>query len=143
MLGNPSWFVRRKYLGWGIMPKTWQGWVYLVVILIPVFVIQFFPGLNDGARNGLLMGWAALICIDIIDIMRRMKYDERDKLHEALAERNALWIVILVLVIGFAYRAAQSAVLEGKPTLDPVILSALIAGLIAKAATNFYLDHKD
>jgi len=26
MIGNPEWFQRRKYGGWGIFPKTWQGW---------------------------------------------------------------------------------------------------------------------
>ena len=31
MIGKPSWFQRRKYGGWGLFPRVWQGWAYLVV----------------------------------------------------------------------------------------------------------------
>src|SRR3989344_3475445 len=115
MIGKPNWFVRRKYGGWGLFPATWQGWVYLVIFLVA----------------------------DTIDIMIRIKKDERETLHEALAERNALWVIIFILAAGIAYQAAQSAILKGVPYVDPVIIIAIVAGLIAKAATNIYLDKRN
>jgi hypothetical protein len=31
MIGNPEWFTYRIF-GWGVAPKTWQGWVYVAVV---------------------------------------------------------------------------------------------------------------
>lgn len=31
MIAQKEWFGRRKYTGWGVTPKTWQGWVYIAV----------------------------------------------------------------------------------------------------------------
>jgi len=143
MFGKPEWFTRRKYLGWGIQPKTWQGWVYIAVILIPIIGMQFIPQIDNNSRNAILIVWAVLLAIDIVDIMAHLKIDEREKMHEAIAERNALWAIVIVLAMGLSYRIAQSIMLTGKPQIDPVILSALFVGLGAKAATNIYLDRKD
>lgn len=41
MLGNPKWFKRRKYSGWGLTPATWQGWVYLGTLICSVFLVFF------------------------------------------------------------------------------------------------------
>ena len=68
--------------------------------------------------------------------------DERERVHEAIAERNAMWVMVAALVAGFAYRAAQASV-AGQVYVDPVILVALGAGLAAKAITNIYLDRRD
>lgn len=143
MFGKPEWFSRRKYLGWGIMPKTWQGWLYLAIILLPFFLIQYLPQLDQSGRNILLIGWSVLMIFDFIDIMARMRTDERERIHEAIAERNALWAILVVLVIGTAYQIAQNLATNGKPYPDPVVLIAIFVGLFAKAITNLYLDRKD
>jgi len=143
MIGKPQWFTRRKYLGWGIQPKTWQGWVYLVGICVPVFLIQFIPQIDENMKNVFLMAWALVILVDIVDIMARMHTDEREKVHEAFAERNALWAILAVLVMGFAFQISSNIVKTGTPDFDPVILAAIVVGLAAKAATNIYLDRKD
>ena len=142
MLGKPQWFQRRKYLGWGIYPKTYQGWAYMAVMLALLAIIQVIPWPGENTGWILTMIWAIIFAIDIIDITVRLPRDERDRVHEAVAERNAMWIMILALVIGVGYRAAQSAV-NGQVYIDPVIIIALFAGLAAKAITNIYLDHKD
>jgi hypothetical protein len=51
--------------------------------------------------------------------------------------------MITILVIGLAYTTAESAVRTGTATVDPVIVIALFGGLIAKAATNYYLDKQN
>jgi hypothetical protein len=142
MLGKPEWFQRRKYSGWGICPKTWQGWLYLAAIVAPVFIIPSIPWWGDSTGVIILFVWGILIGVDLIDIMVRMPRDERERLHEAIAERNALWVVIVVLAAGVAYRAAAGAV-AGRVEIDPVIIIALVGGLLVKAATNIYLDRKN
>jgi hypothetical protein len=142
MLGKPQWFQRRKYLGWGIYPKTYQGWVYLVAILVLFGLIQIMPGLSKDSRLVTMSILGVILFLDVIHIMLHLPRDERERFHEAVAERNALWIILLVLVVGVAYRAAQGAV-NNQVYLDPVILTAIVAGLAAKAITNLYLDKKD
>lgn len=34
------WFVRKKY-GWGWRPKTWQGWITILIYLFFVFVFSY------------------------------------------------------------------------------------------------------
>ena len=74
--------------------------------------------------------------------MLTMKKDERERLHEAISERNALWGIILVLVIGVLYQIITSTINQ-KPTIDPIIAIALGVGLLVKAVSNIYLDRKD
>jgi energy-converting hydrogenase Eha subunit C len=97
------------------------------------------------AQTNLLIlgGIGIVLVVDTLSMMMHLKQDERERIHEAIAERNALWAILLVLVIGVAYEAARNAVLSGVPTVDPVIIAALVVGLITKAGSNYYLDRKD
>ena len=142
MLGKPQWFQRRKYAGWGIAPKTYQGWLYLLVLILGLLFIQFMSWPGENTQIILMFIWVGVFVLDTIDIMIRIPRDERDRLHEAFAERNALWVMVIVLAIGIAYRTAQS-IASGTVYIDPVIIIALFAGLAAKAVTNIYLDKKD
>jgi len=138
MIGKSHWFKRRKYSGWGVVPATWQGWVYTVVMISPLVFLSFVQ-VNE-AVPAILIIWVIVFAIDMADIMIRLPQDERERQHEATAERNALWVILAVLATGIAFETAQTAV-KGKDILvDPVIIIAILAGLIAKAATNWYLD---
>lgn len=142
MIGKPQWFTRRKWAGWGLFPITWQGWVYLVLFVAAIFGTQFIS--TDEKTRMIALGIVgAILVLDTIDIMVRMKKDERETFHEALAERNALWTIIFVLAVGVAYQAAQSTVTAGTFTVDPVIIIAIFAGLLVKAISNYRLDKKD
>lgn len=138
MIGKSHWFKRRKYSGWGVVPATWQGWVYTAVMISPLVFLSFVQ-VNE-AVPAILIIWVIVFAIDMADIMIRLPQDERERQHEATAERNALWVILAVLATGIAFETAQTAV-KGKDILvDPVIIIAILAGLIAKAATNWYLD---
>lgn len=141
MIGKPEWFARRKYGGWGLFPTTWQGFVYLLVFVLIIFATQLAP--TDEARIVATAIVGGILVLDTIDIMFRLKKDERDTIHEALAERNALWAILLVLVLGVAFEAAQSIAASGQFVVDPVIIAAIVIGLIVKAISNYYLDKKD
>jgi hypothetical protein len=142
MIGKPQWFARRKYTGWGFSPRTWQGWVYLVVIILPILIVSQLQ-VSSTALTVFLIVWAGMFALDFIDIIIHLQKDERERIHEAIAERNALWVIITVLAIGIAYQAASSTVYHDVVKVDPVILIALGAGLIAKIISNIYLDKKD
>lgn len=142
MIGKPEWFTRRKWAGWGLFPVTWQGWLYVAVFVAAIFGTQFIPAGDTMRMTALGIVGLALIA-DTADMMFRMKKDEREILHEALAERNALWTMVLVLATGVAFQAAQSAVTGTGAWVDPVIIVALFAALTAKAATNIYLERKN
>lgn len=142
MIGNPNWFQRRKYGGWGIRPKTWQGWVYIIIFVTIIFGIQYLPFLTTIQRTIGVIFLCLVLIIDTIDIMGKLKMDEREKIHEALAERNALWGIIAVLAGGIAYQAGSSAI-KGTMEIDFVIIAALFTGLLIKAITNIYLDRKN
>jgi hypothetical protein len=40
MLGNPKWFKRRKYSGWGLTPATWQGWMYFGILICSILFVS-------------------------------------------------------------------------------------------------------
>jgi len=138
MIGKKEWFKRRKYSGWGVVPATWQGWMYTAVMISPLAVLSFMQ-VNE-AVPAVLIVWFIIFAIDMVDIMIHVPKDEREREHEAIAERNALWVIIAVLATGVAFEVAQNTA-QGKDVLvDPVILIALVTGVIAKGATNWYLD---
>ncbi|VVC01614.1 Uncharacterised protein [uncultured archaeon] len=142
MFGKPDWFERRKYGGWGLTPKTREGWLYIAAILVPLAIIQAIPFWSASERWLIIAGWAAFVAFDVFDIMLRMKKDERETLHEALAERNAAWVMVAAIALGILYQAASTA-LSGALYIDPVLPVALFAGLCAKAATNWKLSREN
>lgn len=143
MIGKPEWFKRRKYGGWGIFPKTWQGWVYIAAIIVPFMIFNALPFWSEKTKMIATLIWLAFLAIDVAHIMIKMKKDEREKLHEAIAERNALWVMIAVIVIGIGYQTARASVLQDFTNVDWFLIAALFAAVIAKAITNIYLDRKD
>ena len=141
MLGKPEWFDIRKYGGWGLTPKSWQGWAYILAIVLPLGLASILP-IADNIKTGLMLGWAILFSVDFIDIMIHLKKDERDSIHEALAERNAMWFMVTVLALGAAYQAGRNAVMGIEEMIDPIILIALFGAMIVKGLTHWYLKDK-
>ena len=71
MIGKPEWFKRRKYTGQGITPKTWQGWIYTISIIIPIIALQIIPFLENFKTIGSGI-WVIIVILDCIDIMRKL-----------------------------------------------------------------------
>ena len=142
MFGKPEWFARRKYGGWGLTPKTREGWLYIGAIILPLAIFQALPFWSANERMLVTTGWVAFVAFDVLDIMFRMKKDERETLHEAIAERNAAWVMVVALALGILYQAVSGA-LSGALYIDPVLIVVLFAGLAAKAITNFKLSKEN
>jgi predicted Co/Zn/Cd cation transporter (cation efflux family) len=86
--------------------------------------------------------WVAFLVIDLADVMWKLKKDEREFMHEAIAERNAAWGMMLVLVIGLFVELLYYS-LQQKIYADPVIILALVVGVIVKSATNYRLERQN
>ena len=142
MLGRPEWFERRKYGGWGITPKNWKGWAYVFIMIVPFVIFQALPYWDDITRLSVTSVWIILLLVDALDIMIRLRKDEREMLHEAIAERNSMWIMTIILTIGLLYQIIFSG-LERRFLVDWWIVGALIMGLIVKSVSNYYLERRN
>jgi hypothetical protein len=142
VIGRPEWFKRRKFGGWGIRPCTWQGWVYIAVFLIPFAIFNAIPLWDTKVRLIVVIVWIGLLIADVFDIMRKLKHDERERIHEAIAERNALWGMLIVIIAGIMYDVVINALNETF-YVNPFLIGALAVGLIIKAISNIYLDRNN
>lgn len=131
MIGKAKWFSPRKYTGWGLTPSCWQGWVYTLAFVLPIAIINSLS-IEPNLKNILTSILIGLFLLDIFHIMSQLKKDEREHLHEAIADRNALWFIIITLVVWVII----------KQNLDPIYFIALIGAMLVKAGTHFYLRDK-
>ena len=141
MIGQPSWFKIRKFGGWGLTPVTKEGWFYTGAIILPFVVFQSLPYWSEQVRFYVTLGWLSVILIDVLDIMFRLKKDEREYIHEAIAERNVAWFLIASLLIGFLYKTL-SAGLSETPSVDLFLLIPLLGAALVKTLTHLYLRDK-
>ncbi|MBI5680081.1 MAG: hypothetical protein HZC47_04215 [Methanobacterium sp.] len=142
IIAKPEWFTRRKYTGWGVNIKTWQGYVYIGVMILIMILIIITPNLSTEIRYVLTGIWAIFYFVDLIDVMWKLKKDEREYMHEAIAERNAAWGMIIVLVVGLTFELIYNS-LQERIYVDPFIVTALVVGVIIKAITNYKMDKED
>lgn len=141
MIAKSNWFQRRKYGGWGITPKTKQGWLYILVIMAFLIIFQALPFWDDATRTIVTILWTIFLFIDLLPIIISVEKDELEYKIEAIAERNAAWTMSLILVVGLLYETIFSTI-NGKMQINWFIASALLGGALIKSVTNFYLEKK-
>lgn len=142
IIAKPEWFGIRKYTGWGVSIKTWQGAAYIAGMISLLIVIQLIPNLSTKSRLIITGIWMAFLLIDMADVTWKLKKDERERIHEAIAERNAAWGMMVVIVIGTLIELTYYA-LQQKIYVDPFLIGALIVGVIIKSVTNYKLERED
>ncbi|HNR26334.1 MAG TPA: hypothetical protein PKI66_06450 [Methanobacteriaceae archaeon] len=142
IIAKPEWFSRRKYTGWGVSIRTWQGAVYLAGVMAALPILLYIFSWSTEAMITVTVIWLVFLLVDMVDVMRNLKKDEREATHEAIAERNAAWGMMLVLVIGLFVELLYYA-LQQKIYFDPVIVIALAVGVIAKSVTNYQLERRN
>lgn len=141
MIAKPEWFERRKYSGWGVTPRSWQGWVYTLAIFVPLVIFQALPYLDAQVRTAGTVFWVVFVLLDLLPIMVTLKKDEREYKNEAIAERNAAWFMVLVLVIGILYEIVISG-LNHEVSINWFMVLALLGGAVVKGVSSYNLDHK-
>jgi hypothetical protein len=131
MIANPKWFNLRKYSGWGLTPNCWQGGVYLLVYIILIIIIGSFS-LDENLKNILIFTVIGVLIIDVLHIMSKIPQDERERLHGAIADRNALWFLLFGTII-WAFV---------KQITDPIFIGIILGTTAVKALTQIYLKDK-
>jgi len=139
MIAKAEWFKRRKYTGWGLTPKDWRGWTYIAIVLGVFIGLQALPSWNSLTRAIITGAFLLFLFLDSTNAMLKMKKDERETLHEAKAERNSLYVIVIILSVGLAYQIARSAISQ-KVLVDWFIVAALVIGLIVKSISNIYYE---
>ena len=66
MFGRPHWF-RKREIGWGLVPITWQAWVYGVAWYGVIVLAWLLPHLEGQGRLGLLAA-AGLTVLKLVDM---------------------------------------------------------------------------
>jgi hypothetical protein len=141
MIARKDWFERRKYGGWGVSPKSWQGWVYIAFILIPFMIFQALPFWTMQTRMTITIIWMVFLFADLIPVMINLKRDEREYKIEAISERNAAWFMSLILVIGVFYEVVRSS-LNQEVSVNIFLILALLGGAIVKSISNYRLERE-
>ncbi|MCX6707735.1 MAG: hypothetical protein NT001_06375 [Candidatus Woesearchaeota archaeon] len=144
MIGKPEWFTYRIF-GWGIRPKTWQGWVYAAVAALLIGFIMA-AAINNAIKTwffGILM---AVFVFDILHIMAQLPkvHDERENHHQLIIERNVSFAAIVALVAVALYQTYQNRAIIAASNgavfpFDISILIVLGVMLLTKAVSYFYV----
>ncbi|KYC53126.1 MAG: hypothetical protein AMQ22_00433 [Candidatus Methanofastidiosum methylothiophilum] len=142
IIAKPEWFTRRKYGGWGLGIKTWQGAVYMAAMFIALIVLLQLAG--DSVETKLLVTgvWMVFLLIDVFDVMWKLKKDERERMHEAIAERNAAWGMMVVITLGIFIEIMYN-VMNNSFYVNPFLVGALAVGVIIKSVSNYKLEREN
>ena len=98
MIGKPEWFTYRIF-GWGVRPKTKEGYIYILVWIAVIAAIAALP-LEEMLRALLFVVALVVIVIDTMHIMMQLPkvHDERENLQQLIIERNCSFAAIFALV---------------------------------------------
>lgn len=144
MIGKPEWFTYRTF-GWGISPRTWQGWVYVCAL---AFLLGFITaiGFTSQTKMWLYITLIIIIMLDVLHIMTQLPkvHDERENLKQLVIERNCSFAAISGLVIMAIYETlskGREIIIPGM-TFDLSILVVLGFMLLTKIGSTVYLNSR-
>ncbi|NTV23700.1 MAG: hypothetical protein HGA85_04970 [Nanoarchaeota archaeon] len=145
MIGKPEWFKYRIF-GWGISPKTWQGWIYAAIVAFAIGLV------TSSTLTAAVKPWVfgivfGVIILDVIHIMMQMpkKSDERENYHQLLIERNCSFAAVGALTAMALYQAYQNRLLLQDGAVMPFDMSIAVvffAMLLTKVISTFYVRAK-
>jgi hypothetical protein len=129
MIGKPEWFKYRIF-GWGVAPKTWQAWVYVVALAAIFGVISALP-IAPKVKTWVVGGLFVVLIIDVIHIMMQLpkNSDERDNYHQLIIERNCSFAAIAALIGVAIYQAYKNRALIESMAIPFDISIAIVLGV--------------
>jgi uncharacterized membrane protein len=143
---KPEWFRRRTYTGWGVTPITWQGWLTTIILVSP---IAYFASKIKGGTP--LLGFTFIFFIVyfiafmffVFALMTRIKTDERNRAHEAIADRNALWTLVMIIATGLVIEGIAPEWIHALAPVNPFIVGGIGAAWLVKVISMYWLDKHD
>jgi len=142
IIAKPEWFTRRKYGGWGLGIKTWQGAVYIAAMMAALIALIQLAGESVETKLLVTGVWMVFLLVDVFDVMWKLKKDERERMHEAIAERNAAWGMMIVLTLGIFVDIMYN-VMNDRFYVNPFLVGSLVVGVIIKSVTNYKLEREN
>lgn len=142
MIGKPEWFTPRKF-GWGVGVRTKEGIIYIIAIAALFGFAANLP-LPMEQRMFVFGGLLVLVIADIIQVMPAVyaKLDEREQKHQLIAERNASFAAIVLLLAWIAYEIY--AVAPANPQVLPSAMlppaMVMVAMAVVKGTTLLHLE---
>lgn len=146
MIGKAHWFKYRTF-GWGVAPKTWQGWVYVV---IAAFLIAgtLAMGVTDKTKMWIFAIIITILIVDVMIIMTNLPKvsDERENYHQLIIERNCSFAAIIALLAVALYQTYKNTGFltsqSGAIPFDISIVVVLVAMLVTKIGSTLYVKAK-
>lgn len=140
MIGKPKWFTY-KLFGWGIRPKTWQGWLYILAWIILVVLAGILP-LSEMIKGLIITILIIVIVVDSLHILSQLgKYhDERQKSHQATGDRNACYAAIAAILIIVVYQTLGLNIVFSDIPFDSSIILVLIVMGVTKGISTIVLN---
>lgn len=146
MIGKPEWFKYRIF-GWGLAPKTWQGWVYVAVFVGIIGLITAIA-INEVIKMYIYFALIGILILDVIHIMMNMDKvnNERKNYHQLIIERNCSFAAVGALIGLALYQAYKNRELieSGVKTLpfDYSIIIVFGVMLAVKIGSTIYVKMK-
>lgn len=137
MIGKPEWFTYRIF-GWGVRPKTKEGWLYLFIAVILAIGISVLP-MPSNYKTISLFALVGIVILDVLHIMSHLgkSHDERERLHQLIIERNCSFAAIATLAVIAIYQAIKNA--GQKFPFDVSIIVVLGVMLFVKIGSTIYV----
>jgi uncharacterized protein involved in response to NO len=146
MIGKAHWFKYRTF-GWGLAPKTWQGWVYVAVAAF-LLAGTLAMGVADSTKMWLFAIILVIFLVDILVIMTQLPKvtDERENYHQLIIERNCSFAAIAALLAVAIYQTYKNtgflASQNGTMPFDVSLLIVLGAMFVVKVGSTIYVKMK-
>ncbi len=147
MIGKPEWFTYRIF-GWGIRPKTKEGWIYIIVA-IAIFLLGIYVSPDQNMKmivGGIIV---VLLMLDSLHIMTQLSkvHDERENHHQLIIERNVSFAAIFAIAAIIVYQAytrgekLSYSIGESIP-VDTSLLIVLGVMVVIKIVSLIYVKSK-
>ena len=144
MIVKPEWFTY-KIFGWGIMPKTWQGFAYVFVSMIIMGIIILAP-VATIVKMWALGIFVGAIFLDALHIMTQLQsyHDERQNYHQLIIEKNVSFAAAGAVIGGILFQTCQNRYLLGTSQIPFDISLGVVLGimLIVKVLSTLYVRAK-
>lgn len=94
LIVRSKWFKRKNKSNYWILDIQWQGTVYILLMLLLILLLG-----GGGLKITMLVVIVLLFMIMNYLIVYQKSLDERQRLHHAIAERNAFWGILTAFII--------------------------------------------
>jgi len=146
MIGKAHWFKYRTF-GWGLAPRTWEGWVYVAVAAF-LMAGTLAMGINDKTKMWIFAIIMVIFVVDVLVIMTQLPKvtDERENYHQLVIERNCSFAAIVALLAIAIYQTYQNTGFlqsqNGTLPFDLSIVIVLGVMLVTKIVSTIYVKAK-